>query len=224
MYTEIESDQWDRREIFRFFQPFANPCTAVTASVHCTGLKQIAKERGESLFIYHLYCCLKAQNEIEPFRVRLLSDGRIVLFNSIGVSTMIDSDGCGRLVELCLPWITEFSEFYHLATSQIEKITAETNYHEFGWRDDSERMIGTVAINSLPQLSFTSIQTADGLNVLPYCPLITLGKVSISGDNETMPVAITSHHGLVDGSHITAFFHQLERNIPLLTDQLNDKE
>lgn len=224
MFTEIEFDRWDRRDIFRFFQSFANPCTAVTAPVLSSGLKQIAKERGESLFIYHLYCCLKAQNEIDPFRVRLLTDGRIVRFDSVGVSTMIDSDGCGRLVELCLPWIDEFSKFHHFAAGQIEKITSETSYHEFGWRSNVERMTGTVAINSLPQLTFTSIQTADGLNVLPYCPLITLGKVSMSGDKETMPVAITSHHGLVDGSHISTFFIQLEQNLSLLANQLTNNK
>lgn len=222
MYKEIDIEQWERKDIYAAFSSFNNPCTAVTASVCCTGLKAIAKQRGESLFIYHLYCILKAQNDIDEFRIRIMPDGRIVLFDRIDASITVNSDGKGRLVSLNVPWIEPFPEFYDQVRSYIAQVTTLSSVFTSSWSNKGEESMGLVFVDALPKLAFTSIVAADGLNVLPYCPLINIGMVTNTNGIETMPVAITSHHGLVDGYHITRFYIRMEENMAELGRMLSN--
>ena len=109
MKTLIDIDKWSRKEHFRFFSQFDEPFFGITVTVDCTRAYLLSKANKKSFFLTYLYMALKAVNEIENFKYRIV-DGHVYLFEQINASSTINrSDGTfgfeldlGRLYHITL--------------------------------------------------------------------------------------------------------------------------
>ncbi len=70
----LDIDNWNRKEHFLFFSKFEEPFFGVTVKVDCTTAYLNAKEKGISFFLYYLFRALKAANEVENFRYRIIEN------------------------------------------------------------------------------------------------------------------------------------------------------
>ena len=59
MKTLIDVEQWNRKEQFLFFYRFEEPFFGVTVNIDCTQAYKIAKQKGNSFFLYYLFRALK---------------------------------------------------------------------------------------------------------------------------------------------------------------------
>ena len=78
--------------------------------------------------------------------------------------------------------------------------------------EDPDESLEKFFVSSLPWLSYTALiqpvpSPADSN------PRITFGKYFTQGERVLMPVTLLCNHALVDGRHIAAFYHGMEREL-----------
>ncbi|MGZ5253412.1 MAG: CatA-like O-acetyltransferase [Flavitalea sp.] len=72
MKKKIHIEDWARKDHFQFFSRFEEPFFGITVSVECTSAYEYCKSNGHSFFLYYLYQSLRAVNESENFRYRII--------------------------------------------------------------------------------------------------------------------------------------------------------
>lgn len=208
----VDLNTWNRKNSFDFFLNFQNPNISVTTEVDCTHAMSIAKEKGDSFFIYYIYAMLSAMNEIEEFRYRIKSSEEVYFYDSIDITTPILLNDDGDCCIVRIPLISEFKEFYASAHKIIELAKTETVSNFNKSNDDviESDPFGTIFLSATPDLYFTSLIGAQENKYGNSYPLLNVGKAIIREGKLVMPVAVTISHAFADGLHISRFFSKVE--------------
>ncbi|MGL5317617.1 MAG: CatA-like O-acetyltransferase, partial [Bacteroidales bacterium] len=85
---KMDIQSWNRKELFYFFRQFAEPFYGITVDMDVTKLYRFCKTNNESFFIHSVYTILKAVNQCDPLRLRIV-DGEVYRFHKINVSPSI---------------------------------------------------------------------------------------------------------------------------------------
>lgn len=207
----IDLSTWDRRDNFNFFRDFLNPTFSITSEVACGGARRKAKEEGRSFFLYYLYAVLRAANEVREFRYRLEKEG-VVLYDKVDGLAPIRVNDEGKFVEANIPYHADFEVFYDEAKKIINGLSADEN--PYGKvtedREKGEENYGYILLSALPDLHFTSITATQHYRHGDNFPLMNAGKAIVREGELVMPIAMTIHHGFIDGFHVTRFYKIVE--------------
>lgn len=204
MPSELDIDNWNRREHFAFFSQFDDPSYGVCSEVDCTGAYRLAKNGGYSFFALYLHRSLLAVNAIEEFKYRVV-DGRVLIHDRVHASATIGRDD-GTFGFSFIPYSEDFREF---STHLHDEVNAVRNTKGLRLNEDTRRM-DVVHYSSLPWWGFTGLSHPLSLKSREGIPKITFGKVSEKGSSLRMPVAVHVHHGLVDGLHIAKYLEAFQ--------------
>lgn len=202
MKTLIDIDKWSRKEHFQFFSQFDEPFFGITVIVDCTRAYLLSKANKKSFFLTYLYIALKAANEIENFKYRIV-DGRVYLFEQINASSTINrSDGTFGFGYM--DYDKENDIFFENAIKEIEQVRCS--------KDLIPAISGenVIHFSAIPWLNFTGLSHARNFAYPDSCPKISFGKVTELNGIKTMPISIHAHHGLVDGYHVSLFVDRLQ--------------
>lgn len=201
-YKKIDLATWKRREHYGFFKDFDEPFFGVTFNVKVTDGFTWCKEEGVSFFVYYLYAALKAVNEVEAFRYRIVNDAP-VLYDTVSISPTIkradDTFGFSYM-----EFREGFTSFKAIAEKEIARVQAGDDL------DPSADNAGTIHFSALPWLRFTSLTHARQFKGEDSVPKISVGKVFREGEAWMMPVSVHVNHALADGSHVGAFAANFE--------------
>ncbi len=206
MKTIIDLETWKRRKNFEFFKDFLNPYVSFTCNVNCKHIKELAKQRGESFFLYYLYAIIHATNKTEQFRYRIDPNGDIVCYDKIDCISPIQLEGMETFASIRFPYIEDKHEFYRSSKALIAEAATQEAYAA----ETTSGEYDLVCVSAVPKLAFTSVtftQEKVGGNIFP---LMNVGKLD---KDFNMPIAINVHHGFVDGEHISNFFETLETTL-----------
>lgn len=209
MKTLIDIDSWNRKEHFHFFSKFDEPFFGVTIKVDCTKAYSKAKEKQVSFFLYYLYKALKACNEVDNFRYRIV-ENQVFDFTVVNASPTINRPD-GTFGFAYMNYFEDEKLFYEKALQEIENVR---NTKSLLPSVSGENVIHFSAI---PWLDFTSISHARSFSHPDSCPKISFGKMTEKDGRKEMPVSIHGHHGLMDGSHVGLFAEKFQL---LLNDSL----
>ena len=193
----IDIENWERKENFNFFRHFQNPQLSITSEVECGGAKQRAKAAGQSFFLHYLYAVLRAANEIPEFRYRIDTEGRVVLYDTIDMLSPIKIKENGKFFTTRFPYHNDFDTFYREAKMIIEAIPEDGDY-------------GLMLLSATPDLYFTSITGTQEKKSGNNYPLLNAGKAIVREGKLVMPIAMTIHHGFIDGHHLSLFHKKVE--------------
>ncbi|MBL3657182.1 chloramphenicol acetyltransferase [Fulvivirga sediminis] len=201
MKTLVNLEHWNRKEHFQFFSQFEEPFYGINVQMDCTYAYNKAKKQGVSFFLYYLYQTLKAVNETENFRYRIIGD-QVFEYDKVHASPTIMRDdntfGFGYI---------EYHEatdiFYAKASKEIERVK-NSNRLEAAARED------VIHFSALPWINFTSVSHARSFSFPDSCPKISVGKMTEKSGIRSMPVSVHVHHGLVDGYHVGLFMDRLQ--------------
>ncbi|WP_410222486.1 CatA-like O-acetyltransferase [Pedobacter sp.] len=207
MKTLVNIEQWIRKEHFRFFSQFEEPFFGVTVTIDCTIAYQKAKATGRSFFLYYLYRALKAANEIENFRYRII-DQEVYLFDQVNASPTI-ARANGTFGFAYMDYSTDEELFYHKALEETEQVKAATGLLPSASGEN------VIHCSALPWLDFTSLSHARSFSFPDSCPKISFGKMTINGEIRTMPISVHVHHGLADGYHVGLFVERFQELMDL---------
>ncbi|WP_124639883.1 chloramphenicol acetyltransferase [Amniculibacterium aquaticum] len=198
----IDLDAWNRKEHFLFFSKFEEPFFGVTVKVDCTTAYQKAKEKGISFFLYYLYRALKAANEVENFRYRII-ENQPYDFATVNASPTINRPD-GTFGFAYMDYFEDENMFYEKALQEIEKVR---NSNSLLPAVSGENVIHFSAV---PWLDFTSISHARSFSHPDSCPKITFGKMTENNGVKEMSVSIHGHHALMDGYHVGQFVEKFQ--------------
>ena len=79
----------EQKGAFPLFLKIWEPFFGVTVKVDCTSAYKKAKEKDVSFFLYYLYRALKAANEVENFRYRII-ENQVFEFEKVNASPTIN--------------------------------------------------------------------------------------------------------------------------------------
>ena len=205
----IDINTWERKENYEFFLGFQNPTISITSEVECAGAKARAKAAGESFFLHYLYAVLRAVNEIPEFRFRIDAEGRVVYFDHVDMLTPIKVKENGRFFTIRLPWNTDFQTFYTTAKAIINDIDPNGNPYDMekvGGKD----LLDVILLSAPPDLYFPSLTCTQEHRHGSNYPLMNAGKAILKEGKLVMPIAMTIHHGFIDGHHLSLFYKKVE--------------
>lgn len=208
MKTLINIENWNRKEHFLFFSKFDEPFFGVTVKIDCTIAYKKAKEKGISFFLYYLYRALKAANEIENFRYRII-ENQPYNFATVNASPTINRPN-GTFGFAYMDYFEEEKQFYEKALQEIENVKNTNNLLPAVSGEN------VIHFSAIPWLDFTSISHARSFSHPDSCPKISFGKMTENNGVKEMSVSIHVHHALMDGYHVGLFVEKFQA---LLNDE-----
>lgn len=207
MKVLLDIENWNRKEHYLFFSQFEEPFFGVTITIDCTKAYRTAKEKGLSFFLYYLYRSLKAANEIENFRYRIV-DKQVYIYDQINASPTINRAN-GTFGFAYMDYCSDEHTFYRKAKQEIERVQLSNSLMPAVSGEN------VIHFSAIPWINFTALSHARSFSYPDCSPKISFGKITENGGMLSMPVSIHVHHGLVDGIHVGLFaekFQELMNN------------
>lgn len=205
----IDIETWERKPNYEFFLSFQNPTISITSEVECGGAKARAKAAGKSFFLYYVYAVLRAVNEIPEFRYRIDAEGRVVYFDTVDMLSPIKVKENGRFFTVRFPWHEDFETFYAEAKAIIGAIDPNGEPYTAEQKGGKE-LLDVMLLSATPDLYFTSLTCTQEHRHGSNYPLMNAGKAIVREGKLIMPIAMTIHHGFVDGHHLSLFYKKVE--------------
>ncbi len=82
-FHSLNINEWKRKAHFHFFKQFEEPFFGVCVEIDCSKALEFAKQEETSFFLYYLYQSLKAANQCEPFRYRIVEKEQVIVYDHI---------------------------------------------------------------------------------------------------------------------------------------------
>lgn len=205
----VDIETWERKPNYEFFLSFQNPTISITSEVECGGAKARAKAAGQSFFLYYVYAVLRAVNEIPEFRYRIDAEGRVVYFDTVDMLSPIKVKENGRFFTVRFPWHEDFETFYAEAKAIIGAIDPNSEPYTAEQKGGKE-LLDVMLLSATPDLYFTSLTCTQEHRHGSNYPLMNAGKAIVREGKLIMPIAMTIHHGFVDGYHLSLFYKKVE--------------
>jgi Chloramphenicol O-acetyltransferase len=202
MKHKIDLPTWKRREHFEIFKNFDEPLFGITVRVECSAAYRTTKNLGWPFSLYYLYLSLKAANEIEEFRYRIIDD-RVYCFDSVGAGPTVFRDdetyGCAYF-----PYNEDVTTFMIQAKAETERVKIERGLKFPHIGED------LIHYSTLPWVDFTAVNHARRLDIARSVPKITFGKITNDSDKTWLPVDVHVNHALMDGFHVGKFINRFQ--------------
>lgn len=205
-YRYIDMAHYPRKAHFAYFTGLAYPYVGLTANIDITQFLEKSKTEKWPFFLSVCYCVSQAANGIPEFRQRIL-DGKIIEFSRCQTSHTVALDD-GTYGYCTLDSNVPFPAFLPYAQQAQAEAKQKGSIQE-------EEVLNKFFISTLPWVSYTAL-----VQPVP-CPAdsnprITWGKYFPQGSQILLPVSVLCHHGLVDGTHIGAFYRRLSQEMARL--------
>lgn len=199
---KIEIGNWNRKQHFHHFSALSNPYFAVTVPIDVTKAYQKSKSQNVGFFVKYLHDCMKAINNVENMRYRII-DGHVFDVEIVHASaTILREDNT-----FGFSWIV-YDEKFSLFNQnfQKEKQRIQDN-HELYAPNNGENCIHCSA---MPWINFTS-QKEPFSGKVASVPELSFSKVILENNKRTMNVAISVNHAVVDGYHVGLFLDLFQK-------------
>ena len=202
-FRRIEIEGWKRRDLFRFYQSFANPNYSVSVSLDIAPLYRYAKENGQSFFLLTLFAIAKAMNAVPEMRQRFLDAESVAEYEVVHPSCPLAREGSDLFVQVLLPYRPTFREFREAAQPVIESVRngtlSESNF---------EAIPNLFCASCVPWFEALGTNSADysfnqAEQVLTWFKMSETGKITLSG---------RFNHSFTDGIHLAHFFEGIQNN------------
>lgn len=201
----IDIDNWKGKEHYLWFKEYAHPYYNLTKRVDISKFYRYVKKEGLPFFVSLMYLVVKALNEIEEFRLRIV-DEKVILYDKISPAfTMMTENGIYDNCEV------EFDDFpiylknvlVNIQAVKAGKINNPKSYDEQNRQDQ-------IYITSIPWIDFTSVTHPMTDNRNDSIPRIAWGKYQFEEDKVMISLGIQVHHAVVDGYPLAQGFLKIE--------------
>jgi chloramphenicol O-acetyltransferase type A len=207
MKVKVDFESWDRREYYEHFGSCDDPYFGVSTTLDCTVAYEVCKRLGCSFFVYYMFESIKAVNQVENFRYRII-DKDIWLFERVHASTTVGrSDGTFSFA--LFEYTDEFGAFQKNAAAQIEAVQKTCGLNV----DDDAKRFDVIHYTTLPWFSFTSFRHEKNFSYKESIPKIAFGKFFERENKKWLPISINVNHGLMDGYHISKYLELFQNGL-----------
>jgi chloramphenicol O-acetyltransferase type A len=207
MKIKIDIATWPRHDYYSYFGSCDDPYFGVVVNVDCTAAYNHCKKQDASFFLYYMYQSIKAVNQVENFRYRII-DGEVWLFDRVHPSTTVgrkDHTFGFALFE----YKNTFEEFCFNAQKKIAKVE---EYQGLPVGENATRL-DVIHCTTTPWFSFTGFKHEKNIRCGESIPKFAFGKFFQSGKKKLLPVSINVNHGLVDGYHVGRYLELFQEGL-----------
>ena len=204
---EIQTESWDRREIYSFFSSLSNPFYSVCFRLDVTALRAYCKSRGLSFYLSMVYLVTRAVNDTEAF-LYTLEEGRVFLLERREPSFTDRREG---------------EKYFHIVTTpcrgSMAEFCAEAAARSRGQEEflvSASETKDLIYLSSLPWLDLTALTNERDLDPDDAVPRIAWGRFTERDGRFTLGMSVEVNHRFVDGADIGAFAKRLEELIAAL--------
>lgn len=208
----IDLSTYSRRQVYEHFLTFEIPVVTRTLQFDVSALLAYVKERKLRFSLTLGFVLTRAVNHVPEMRHRILH-GELVDYERIIPSfTILGPDKNFYFSKGVFS--DRFADDYVTNLSTIDRAALGL---EPNLRSDNQ---GQIFITNNPWNSFTSLGFPYSSKVASI-PVFGIGKMYQDAGRTRVPLAMQTHHSLVDGYHVGLFLHILERHLenPALIDQ-----
>lgn len=207
MRSEINIENWNRKEHYEFFSKMDQPSFGIVTEVNCTETYRLAKERKESFFAHYLHKSMLAVNSVEAFKLRIVGD-KVFQYDVIHAgSTIAREDGTFGFAFI------EFSEDFQIFNSRLQK-EIEAVQNSTGLRLSNEELdVNLIRHSTFPWQQFSAILHPTNVNNKESIPRIVFGKFLEKNGRKMMPISVEAHHALMDGRHIAMYLEAFQKEL-----------
>lgn len=179
-----------------------DPFFAVTVSVDVTKAYQFSKENGVSFFAKYLHDCMKAINEVDNLKYRIIEE-KVVEYEVIHASpTLMKSDGTYGFSFI------HFNEDINVFSQNIEKEKQRIEHSEVLYPEING--LDCIHCSAIPWLNFTGHkEPVSGLK--DSVPKLAFSKTENVNGKIMMNVSISVNHALADGYHVGLFVDHFQK-------------
>ena len=197
----IDIETWSRKKIYEHFAQLKDPYFGIVIAVDVTKAYHYAKEKKISFFVKYLHDCMKAINEVDNLRYRIV-DNKVVDYSSIHASATIMREN----KTFGFSFI-EFNKNLVVFNNNFEKEKARIqNSDDLYPPIDGQDCIHCSA---LPWLNFTGHKEPSSGNI-ESVPEIAFSKTEEINGKLMMNISIHVNHALVDGYHVGLFVEKFQ--------------
>lgn len=204
MYKPLNTENWNRKEHFDFFNRFDEPFFGIVAEIDCTDAYHTCKNHSMPFSLYCHYQAMIAVNQTEEFRYRIKND-EVIIFDTIHFTTTIGRDD-NTFSFSFIPFAESMIEFIEQAKTEIDRIKRSSG---LGANENTGRL-DVIHFSTVPWISFTGVTHARNFKFKDSIPKITFGKYFHRNGRIIMPVSVNVHHGLMDAYHVGLFLDRFQ--------------
>ena len=203
----IDLNNWNRRLLYEHFKDFADPYFSIITPFDVSNAYKNAQSNGYSFFARYLHDCLKALNEVENFKYRMIDD-KVVEYDIIHASpTLMRPDKTFGFS------FVKFTESLDGFINNIENEQERINYSTELYPPEEYRL-DCIHCSAMPWVSFSGHkEPVSGKK--DSVPKLAFSKAVEIDGKLIMNVAINANHALVDGYHVSLFVEKFQENLNL---------
>jgi len=203
---KLDINNWNRKHHFNHFNALADPYFAVTIPFDVTVAYKKSKDTKHSFFAIYLHECMKAINEVENFKYRIIED-EVFEYDVINASaTLLRADKTFGFS--FINFSENFEEFNTNIENEKERIKLSTELYP------PVNGLDCIHCSALPWFNFTS-QKEPFSGTKDSVPKFAYGKTYKEGNRLLMNVGISVSHALIDGYHVGEFTELFQKNLNL---------
>jgi chloramphenicol O-acetyltransferase type A len=199
----IDLDKWPRRSHFEFFENADDAFIDVTVQLDITIFFSYLHSNGYKFFPSLLFCFLKAMNEIDEFKYRVL-ENRVVKYDQIHGDITVPIAG-DKFAFCLIKYQENVHEFLRDASIEEERAKNQTDLVDLAGLD-------VVWVSDNPWFSFTSMRAPTAERSARSIPMLLFGKYHESEGKKLLPVSVKVYHALLDGLHIGRLLDHVENS------------
>ncbi len=209
MRTEINIENWNRKEHYQLFSKMDQPSFGIVTEVDVTMLYDFAKSAKESFFALYLHKSMLAVNSIPAFKLRIVED-KVYEYDVIHAgSTIARDDGTFGFAFMT------FSEDFKTFNNRLQKEIVEVQNSSGLRLSNDELDYNLIRHSTFPWHQFSAILHPANVNNKESIPRIVFGKFSEKDGRKMMPISVEAHHALMDGRHIALYLEEFQKQLNL---------
>lgn len=213
MYKVIDVNSWKRRDKYKWFNSFSNPCYGIDANVDVTEIVEFSKKTKTSFFVNFLYILTISLNSIEEMRYRFVN-GEVRLYETINPTYVVQRNDLDY-VNGGIKMVDDYKEFYKRCRENIDELKVEIKMKD-GYNTNND--FDDYYMTCLPWLDYESMS-----HPIPddkqsqSVPRICFSKYVLNDNRYTIKLNITVSHALVDGFALSNAFTKVRDNCKIAT-------
>ncbi|WP_299361925.1 CatA-like O-acetyltransferase [Winogradskyella sp.] len=197
----IDIDSWNRKRLYNHFRQLKDPYFGVVIPFDVTKAYHFSKDKKVSFFVKYLHDCMKAINNVDNFRYRII-DEKVVDFEAIHASATIAREDNTYGFSF-INYSEDLNIFIENFNKEKERIlNSEDLYPPVNGQD-------CIHCSAIPWFEFTGHKEPSSGN-LESVPEIAFSRTKSDNGKLIMNVSVHVNHALVDGYHVGLFAERFQ--------------
>ena len=208
-YEIINTETWERGELFRFYIEKLRNVMSMTVDTDVTKLVSFVRAHGLKFYPTMMWAVSKAVNGRAEFRYGW-KDGDLVRWDYVSPYYADFHGEDERFVKLVTEYSGDLYEFHARFLADRER------YKDLRAFDLKEIPPNTFDVSCLPWVRYRSfdIHVFDEGRYL--APVVTWGRFETENGKTVMPLSVNIHHAVADGWHLSRLFADVQEIINTL--------